>query len=215
MANSTTNLDTITTSQAQKEATANALFDALSPSSLFGRRASTTAALTWGYYGGTLMVDGVPTAIANGTIALTASTTNFIEADRSGTVFKVTGAFTPGRIPLYSVVTGGSTISSHLDFRLATPETVGRFTKALSDANYTLLHGEARAKILEFTGALTAQRNIVVPLNAWVWIVFNNTSGGFGLQLIGASGTGIVVAAGKRAMVYADATNVVRITPDT
>jgi hypothetical protein len=77
------------------------------------------------------------------------------------------------------------------------------------------LHGEARAKILEFTGTLTAQRNIVTPLAAQIWFVFNNSTGGFGLQFIGASGTGIVVAAGKRAILYADGTNIQRVTADT
>jgi len=47
------------------------------------------------------------------------------------------------------------------------------------------------------------------------WTVFNNTAGGFGLQFIGATGTGITVAAGKRAILYADGTNIVRVTADT
>ena len=87
--------------------------------------------------------------------------------------------------------------------------------KAMSDANYALIHNESYAQILEFTGALTAQRDITVPLGAYQWTVFNNTTGGFGLQFIGATGTGIVVAMGKRAIIYADGTNVVRVTADT
>lgn len=69
MANSTTHLDIISSSQAQKEVTANELMDALSPPSLFGRRALTSVALTWGFYGGTLLVRGAPVQIANGTLA--------------------------------------------------------------------------------------------------------------------------------------------------
>lgn len=215
MSDSTQNLDTISSSQAGKETTANAVFDAASPATLFGRRASTTSALTWGYYGGKLCVDGVITSIANGTVALTASTTNYVEASRAGVVSKNTTGFTAGSIPLYTVVTGGSTVSSYTDHRTPWYPVTGLLAKAISDANQTLTAAEARAQILQFTGTLTAQRNIVVPLGAQQWTVFNNTTGGFGLQFIGASGTGIVVAAGKRAIVYSDGTNVVRVTADT
>jgi hypothetical protein len=214
MANSTTNLDTISSSQAQKEVTANDALDALSPASVFGRRATTTAGLTWGYYGGTLLVDGTPTQVANGTVALSASTTNYVEATRAGVVSKNTTAFTPGSLALYSVVTGASTITSYTDYRLAGATAYGRAIKAMSDANYTLLAAEANCNSLEFTGTLTVQRNIVVPLGASKRTVYNNTTGGFGLQFIGASGTGIVVAAGKRAIFECDATNVVRLTAD-
>jgi hypothetical protein len=80
--------------------------------------------------------------------------------------------------------------------------------------NQTLSAAEYRNQILEATGTLTAQRNLVLPLNGQ-WTIFNNTTGGFGVQAIGASGTGVVVAAGKRAIGYGDGTNIVRVTPDT
>jgi hypothetical protein len=85
-----------------------------------------------------------------------------------------------------------------------------------SDANYTAVAGDYQANIMEFTGgALTLQRNLVVPLTAgWKWIVYNGTSGAQSIQVIGASGTGIVIANGKRAIVYADGTNIVRVTAD-
>ena len=54
----------------------------------------------------------------------------------------------------------------------------------------------------------------MLPLLAQQWTVFNGTTGGFGLQFIGASGTGVTVGAGKRAIVYADGTNIVRATAD-
>lgn len=216
MANSTTNLDTITSSQAAKEAAANAVFDAASPATLYGRRASTCTGLTWGYYGGNVLVNGVLTQIANGTLALTASNTNYIEANpTTGAVSSNTTGFTAGRVPLYSVVGGASTITSYTDQRLAVPDVTGLLAKAMSDANTTLTQAEARNQILQFTGTLTAGRNIVVPLVPREYTVFNNTTGGFALTFIGASGTGIAVAAGKRAKVYADGTNVVRVTADT
>lgn len=85
----------------------------------------------------------------------------------------------------------------------------------MNDGNTTLTAAQARNSILEFTGTLTAVRNIVVPLAIQQWTVFNNTSGGFGLQFIGATGTGILVTAGKRAIIYSDSINIVRVTADT
>jgi hypothetical protein len=85
---------------------------------LYGRRASTTAALTWGFYGGTASVDGVPTQIDNGTVALTASATNYVEAGTDGSVSVNTSGFSVGALPLYQIVTGASTVASYTDLRV-------------------------------------------------------------------------------------------------
>jgi hypothetical protein len=214
MANSTTTLDTISSSQSQKEVTSNALADAASPATAFGRRATTTTALTWGYYGANISVDGVLTQIANGTVALTASTTNYVEATRAGVVSKNTTAFTAGQIPLYQIVTGTATVTSYTDYRLRDAPCAGRLVLAMADANKTLTAAQARNQILELTGALTALRDVVVPLAVQQWTVFANVTGGFGVRVIGASGTGITIADGKRAMIYSDGTNVVRASAD-
>lgn len=216
MSNSTTNLDLIAQAQSAKESTANALIDACSPASLYGRRQTTSSGLTWGYYGGNILVDGVLTQVANGTLTLTASTTNYIQATRAGVVSFNTTGFTAGQIPLYEVVTGTATVTSYTDRRswVQPSHSAGRLALAMSDANTTLTAAQARNQILDITGTLTAARNIVLPLDPQQWTVFNNTTGGFGLQFIGATGTGITVAAGKRAIVYSDGTNVVRATAD-
>jgi hypothetical protein len=117
MGNSTQLLDIISSSQSAKEVTANALFDAGSMATLFGRRASTTSALTWGYYGGTLGVSGVLTSVANGTLTLAASTTNYVESTTAGVVSSNTSAFTVGRIQLYTIITGVSSVTSYTDQR--------------------------------------------------------------------------------------------------
>lgn len=216
MSNSTPTFDALVQGQSGKETTANAFFDAASPATLYGRRQSQSSGLTWGYYGGNVLVNGVLTQIANGTLTLTASTTNYVEAEpTTGAVSSNTTGFTAGRTPLYTVVTGSATVTSYTDHRLAVPDVTGRLAKAMTDASTTLTFAEVRNQILEFTGTLTAARNIVLPLKPRQWTVFNNTTGGFGLQFIGASGTGITVAAGKRAIVYADGTNIVRVTADT
>ena len=215
MSNSTPTYDPVVTSQAGKETTVNAYFDAASPATAFGRRASACSGLTWGYYGGTFSVDGVLTQIANGTLTLTASTTNYVEANRSGVVSKNTTGFTAGSIALYTVVTGSTTVTSYIDYRTVVPPPCGHLALTMSDANTSLTIAQARCDILELSGTLTAARTIWLPLAVKQWTVFNNTSGGFGLQFIGATGTGITVAAGKRAIIYSDGTNVVRVTADS
>ena len=215
MSNSTPTYDALVQSQSGKEITANAFFDAASPATAFGRRASTCSGLTWGYYGATIMIDGVLTQIANGTLTLTASATNYVEVTRAGVVSKNTTGTTPGNTPLYTVVTGASTVTSYTDYRLQALPLTGRLALVMSDANTTLTGAQARNNILEFTGTLSAARNIVLPLAVRQYTVFNNTAGGFGLQFIGATGTGVTVGAGKRAIIYADGANVVRVTADS
>lgn len=125
MADSTTNLDLLQSSQSGKEVTANEMFDAGSPAVLYGRRASTSAGLTWGYYGGKKLVsDGTLAAIANGTIALTASATNYLYATDAGVVTKATVAPAgwPGPLAsdakaLYEIVTDASGVTSYTDYR--------------------------------------------------------------------------------------------------
>jgi hypothetical protein len=121
MSDSTTNLDLISSSQAQKEVTANAIFDAESPAALWGRRASTSAALTWGFYGGVFRKnDNALATVANGTVALTANVTNYVEAHpTTGAVTVNSSGFTAGSLALYSVVAGAATVTSYTDFRAA------------------------------------------------------------------------------------------------
>lgn len=121
MSNSATNLDLISVSQAQKEVTANALFDAASPAILYGRRASTTGGLVWGYYGGCVFAAGAVIVIANGTLNLTASATNYIQADSAtGAITVNTTGFTAGKVPLYQVVAGTASVTSYTDNRAFT-----------------------------------------------------------------------------------------------
>ena len=217
MSDSTTQLDLLTAGQAQKEVTQNAINNSASPAMLFARRESTTTALTWGYYGGKILAAGAATSIANGTVALTASTTNYVETTNAGVVSKNTTGFTAGQIPLYTVVTGTATITSYTDHRLWGALLNPRAAIVMaSDANKTLTQAESRADILDITSgvSLGATRNIVLPLAAKQWTVFNNTTGSQSLQFIGASGTGVTVASGTRAIIYADGTNIVRVTAD-
>ena len=211
--------DYIAEGQSQKEVTANGYFDASSPSILFGRRASTTGLLTWGFYGGEMLVDGVLTAIGNSSIALTASATNFVEATRAGSVSSNTTGFTAGRIPLYEVVTNATTVTSYTDRRawVQPLHVAGLLSRSMtSDANITLTAAEARNQVLRFTStiSLTTTRDVIVPLAPQIWTVSNETTGAQSLRFIGATGTGITVANARRAIIFSDGTNIVRATAD-
>jgi hypothetical protein len=123
MSNSTTLLDTIATNQSNKEVVVNSLLDAASPSMLWGRHASACSGLTFGYYGGTF-VDSTGTlhAVANGTVTLTASVTNYLFADgTTGALSANTTGFPAGKVPLYSIVTGTTTVTSYTDDRSYQP----------------------------------------------------------------------------------------------
>lgn len=95
----------------------------------------------------------------------------------------------------------------------------GRITRQITaDANYTAVQADYQGTIMEFTSSvsLTSTRNVVVPITSgYKWTVFNGTTGAQSLQFIGTSGTGVTVANGKRAIIYADGTNIQRVTPDT
>jgi hypothetical protein len=210
MSNSTTLLDTISSTQSAKETTANELFDAHSPSSLFGRRASTTSGLTWGYYGGRMLVDGALTAIANGTVTLTGSTTNYVEATPAGVVSKNTTGFTAGSIPLYTIVVGASSVTSYTDERAwVDPAYLSHKASITIDtADVTLTAAQARCRHIVLSGTLTANRNLIVP-NSGEWVVVNNTSGSYTVTVKTSAGTGDTVTHGSSAIAIADGTNVV------
>lgn len=216
MSNSTTLLDTISSSQASKEITANAMLDQTSPAALYGRRASTTTGLTWGYTGGYLPINGVMTAIANGTVALTASQTNYVEASRAtGVVSANITAHTPGAIPLYTVVCGALTVTSYTDIRITNFPTPGRLSLSVAgSANVTLARAQAHNDILNFTGILTGSINVIVPNGPQEWDVFNNTTGAYTLTVKTSAGTGIAVTQGKSCRLAADGTNVVAVETD-
>lgn len=60
---------------------------------------------------------GTVTLVSAGTIALSASSTNYIEVSTSGVVSKNTTAFDAAKKPLYAVVTDGSSVTSVTDYR--------------------------------------------------------------------------------------------------
>lgn len=98
----------------------NENFVSVSPAGLYGINPATTTGLTLGFLGGEF--SGV--AVADGTVALTLSTTNYVVAHRTtGVVTSATNTTnwlnTATYLRLYQVVTGASTITSIIDKRQA------------------------------------------------------------------------------------------------
>jgi len=88
-----------------------------------------------------------------------------------------------------------------------------------SDANKTLTAAEYSNHFLDIGAgtALTAQRNLVVPLSpaGRGWRVRNAATGAQNVQVIGSTGAGVVIATAKYALVESSGTDIVRVTPDT
>lgn len=218
MADSTAKLQQLSAAQAGKEITVNELLGALSIGSPLARRQSSSG-LSWDYYGiDRWYVNATATTKANTTLALTASSTRYVAADRALAVTDNATAFPPEKLAIYRVVAGASNVSSyedHRDLHHFNRFLYGRFSLAMADANKTLTYEQAMCESMELTGALTALRDVIVPLVPRCWTVYANTTGGFGVRIICASGTGITIADTKRAIVECDGTNIVRITADT
>jgi hypothetical protein len=82
----------------------------------------------------------------------------------------------------------------------------------MSNADYTLsnfngVSDEARNAVLVVTGTNSAVRDLIPPVVKKVYIVANNTGGGFAIRVIGATGTGVNVASGATQVVYCDGVN--------
>ncbi|HWT21690.1 MAG TPA: hypothetical protein VN280_22540 [Variovorax sp.] len=148
----------------------NENFDAVSPAGLYGRRAPAVVGLTWAYYGGR----GFGNTIADGTVALTGSTTNYVVASRStGAVTASTSITnwndTTNYYRLYLIVTGSASITTATDYREfaggGTPGgsfTGGTLSSALNEAPPVTLAsaatvniGAAAANTINITGTTT------------------------------------------------------------
>lgn len=82
----------------------------------------------------------------------------------------------------------------------------------MADANYTLSNfngvlDEARNAVLVVTGTNAAVRDLIPPVVEKLYTVVNNTTGGFAIRVIGASGTGVNIPNGATCLVYCDGTN--------
>jgi hypothetical protein len=83
--------------------------------------------------------------------------------------------------------------------------------------NYTLSTGELNYTAYIFTGALTGNREIIVPSSVQQYWVTNDTTGSFtlGIRTSTQSSPGVLLAQGSRAIFYCDGTNVVDADTNT
>lgn len=86
----------------------------------------------------------------------------------------------------------------------------GVLALAMTDANTTLTAAQDENVLLLLTGALTANRNLVVrTASGGRWWVHNGTTGGFSVLVKTSAGASVTVLNGDRALVYCDGTDVV------
>lgn len=154
--------------------------------------------------------------------ALTQSTTNYIWMRQDGTASATVTTTAPsgdgkGWALLWGTATTNTTVVTAVtnDRRIFQLQS-SRLSKSVAGAaNVTLTTLEMVNPIMEFTGVLTGNIELRVKLfDGWQAIVFNNTTGAFSLTVKGATGTGIVVATAKTALLYSDGVNVYRATAD-
>lgn len=97
---------------------------------------------------------------------------------------------------------------------------VGYDTQVITDGADTVLtmadgvSSVARNYILELTGLLTANRNLIVPALDKSYIIYNNTTGGYSVTVKVSGQTGVTVANGKKAIVYNNSTDIIEVVND-
>jgi hypothetical protein len=74
------------------------------------------------------------------------------------------------------------------------------------------LTDESRQRMLNFTGVLTGNINVIVPTAEHWWFMRNSTTGSFTLTVKTTAGTGVVIDQGASVILYCDGTNVEYLT---
>jgi hypothetical protein len=91
----------------------------------------------------------------------------------------------------------------------------GYVTQIIADVGDTTITipngatGVARNMAIECTGALTAARNLLVPSNKKLYVIYNNTTGGYAVTVKVAGQTGVSVPNGKKMILVCDGTDIV------
>lgn len=85
----------------------------------------------------------------------------------------------------------------------------------VTSGDVTLTDAQARMSILNVTGTLTGNRNIIVPNATKRWIVKNGTSGSYTLGIKTTSGSAITLPQGGWCEVWCDGSNGMYMSPST
>ena len=222
MSDLTTHLDTIVQGSGSQDLQANALFDAASPAMLYARRQSTCTGLVWGYYGGNVTkCDGLQTTIADSTVSLTASATNYITAKKDdGAVYCSTSTTAWNSADywrLYVVTTSASAATNYTDERelgrmtglgtgLVAPVTkTASFTLGANE-NEVICNGSASITVTLPTASLWVGRRVRIKTIAAYTVI--SASSNVAPIASATAGTAILAAtAGKWAVLVSDGTN--------
>lgn len=72
----------------------------------------------------------------------------------------------------------------------------------------TLTEAQYNVSVIKFTGVLTGNRGVILPLTAGIHYIFENaTTGAFSLTVKGASGAGVAITQTKKVILYCDGTD--------
>lgn len=89
--------------------------------------------------------------------------------------------------------------------------TFTRLVKSVAGGtDVTLTSTEAANNIIELTGTLTANINVIIPTTVSSTDFYNNTNGAFTIDIKTSAGTGIILPQGTRQILLCDGTNVVK-----
>jgi len=115
--------------------------------------------------------------------------------------------------------TWGTTVNNNFG-SLVEQAITGVQTIAMANANKTLtnLNGavdEARNAVLVITGANSAIRNVIAPPVEKLYVIVNNTTGGFAIVIKTSGGAGVTVPNGAALWVYCDGTTFYNVAPYT
>jgi len=102
-----------------------------------------------------------------------------------------------------------NSVTSYLDIAIAGGLSVSITT---TDVTLTLTQGTSSATnigsttaqyaILNVSGAMTAARNLILPSSSRVYVINNNTTGGFALTVKGSATSGVTMVNGESANIY-------------
>ncbi|MBV7583843.1 phage tail protein [Pseudomonas sp. PDM33] len=165
-----------------------------------------TPGLTVTVESGAAQADSVWQLVTDGAIVLGATALTFQN---------ITNGLAKLASPAFSgTPTAPSPAQGDLSSRLATTTYVrnlvsGQLVKSVAGgSDVTLTSDEVGYGMLVFTGALTANINVVVPNGYQQWVVHNRTSGAFSLTLKTSAGTGVTVTQGRQRMLVCNSVDV-------
>lgn len=158
-------------------------------------------------------------------VTMPASSTRYIWVSETGTLSLTTTSTDPGGnlVCLGKAISGASTITSvsldgrmQLCMKLSDTRQVGGYAAvSISTADVTLSLSQFKCRVIVLSGALTGNRNLIVPADAGQeWTILDNTTGAFAVTVKTFGGTGIALAHTKTCKVFCDGTNVLRATAD-